>query len=65
MADLVDRVMCFVAPGKRVVWQEAVPEKNQKERAYVPCEAVLVFNHDGRMSGTMITGFGRRRFTGT
>ena len=47
MADLVDRVMCFVGPGKRVVWQEAVPEKNQKERAYVPCEAVLVFNHDG------------------
>ena len=47
MADLVDRVMCFVAPGKRVVWQESVPEKNLKERAYVPCQSVLIFAHDG------------------
>ena len=47
MADLVDRVMCFVAPGKKVIWQEAVPEKNQNERSYVPCESVLIFNRDG------------------
>ena len=47
MADLVDRVMCFIAPGRKVIWQEALPEKNQNERSYVPCESVLVFNHDG------------------
>ena len=47
MADLVDRVICFVTPGKRVVWQDAVPEKNLKERAYVPCQSVLIFNRDG------------------
>ena len=47
MADLVDKVMCFVAPGKKVVWQESVPEKNLKERSYVPCQSVLIFNHDG------------------
>ena len=47
MADLVDRVMVFVNPGRKVVWQEAVPERDLKERSYVSCEAVLIFRHDG------------------
>ena len=36
MADLVDRVMVFVNPGRKVVWQEAVPERDLKERSYGP-----------------------------
>ena len=47
MADLVDRVICFVMPGRRTLWQEAVPERDLKERAYVPCESVLIFDRDG------------------
>ena len=43
MADLVGSVIAFINPGGRKVWSEAVPEKNQNERAYVACEAVLIF----------------------
>ena len=43
MADLVGSIICFINPGRRTVWSEAVPEKNLKERAYVACSSVLVF----------------------
>ena len=48
MADLVGSVICFINPGKRMVWSEAVPEKNLKERAYVACQSVLIFPPGGR-----------------
>ena len=47
MADLVGSTLCFIGPGRREVWAEAIPEKNQKERAFVPCDTVLVFPAGG------------------
>ena len=47
MADLVGAVICFINPGRRQVWSEAVPEKNLKERAYVACSSVLIFPEGG------------------
>ena len=48
MADLVGSVIAFVNPGRRTVFAEAVPERDLKERAYVACEAVLIFPKGGR-----------------
>ena len=45
MGDLVGQVVAFVRPGRRVIHARA--EGDRKERAYVPCEAILVFARDG------------------